>query len=124
MQSSGTPFRDWDWNRYQPPLSQLDQGVGTNESVMRVKNVAPSLARAMSNDPAMQLMLNNRWFAMATPSFATDYTIAHMGLPAVLEHNVHEYYYPVGHMLYLNPAVLQQLSRNIDAFISGAARGG
>ena len=124
VQSSATPFRDWDWNRYQPPLSELDQGVGTNESVMRVKNVAPSLARAMSNDPAMQLMLNNGWFDMATPFFATDYTIAHMGLPAVLERNVHEYYYPVGHMLYLNPAVLQQLSRNIDAFITAAAERG
>jgi len=124
VQSSGTPFRDWDWSHYQPPLSQLDQGVGTNESVMRVKDVAPALARAMSNDPGMQLMLNNGWFDMATPFFATNYTIAHMGLPASLDHNIHEYYYPVGHMLYLNPAVLPQLSRNIDAFIAGATRGG
>ncbi len=120
VQSSATPFRDWDWKRYQPPLSQLDQGVGTNESVMRVEDVAPSLARAMSNDPGMQLMLNNGWFDMATPFFALNYTIAHMGLPAVLEPNIHEYYYPVGHMLYLNPAALPQVSRNIDAFITGA----
>jgi carboxypeptidase C (cathepsin A) len=61
---------------------------------------------------------------MATPFFATDYTIAHMGLPAALHGNIHEYYYPVGHMLYLNPAVLPKLARNIDAFIAAAAGGG
>jgi carboxypeptidase C (cathepsin A) len=124
VQSSGTPFKDWDWKHYQPPLSQLDQGVGTNASVMRVEDVAPALARAMSNDPGMQLMLNNGWFDMATPFFATNYTIAHMGLPAALDHNIHEYYYPVGHMLYLNPAVLPQLSRNIEAFIATAVKRG
>ena len=124
VQSSAAAFKAWNWGRYEPPLSELDQGVGTNESVMRVENVAPALARAMSNDPGMQLMLNNGWFDMATPFFATNYTIAHMGLPDSLEHNIHEYYYPVGHMLYLNPAVLPQLAHNIDAFIAGAARRG
>jgi carboxypeptidase C (cathepsin A) len=123
-QQGATAFKDWDWSRYQPPLSQLDQGVGTNASVMRVKNVAPSLARAMSNDPGMQLMLNNGWFDMATPFFATNYTIAHMGLPPALDHNIHEYYYPVGHMLYLNPAVLPELAHNIDAFIAAAVKRG
>ena len=123
-QQGATAFKDWDWSRYQPPLSQLDQGVGTNASVMRVKNVAPSLARAMSNDPGMQLMLNNGWFDMATPFFATNYTIAHMELPPALDHNIHEYYYPVGHMLYLNPAVLPELAHNIDAFIAAAVKRG
>ena len=124
VQSSAAAFKAWNWGRYEPPLSALDQGVGTNESVMSVKNVAPALARAMNNDPGMQLMLNNGWFDMATPFFATNYTIAHMGLPASLEHNIHEYYYPVGHMLYLNRAVLPQLAHNIDAFIAGASQSG
>jgi carboxypeptidase C (cathepsin A) len=124
VQSSGSVFKAWDWGRYQPPLSALDQGVGSGQSLARVRNVAPALARAMSNDPAMQLMLNNGWFDLATPFFATRYTISHMGLPAQLESHVHEYYYSVGHMLYLNPAVLPQLSKNIDAFIANAAKRG
>ena len=124
VQLNPAAFKAWHWQRYEPPLSGLDQGVGTSDSVMRVKNVAPALARAMSDDPGMQLMLNNGWFDLATPFFATDYTIAHLGLPATLEHNIHEYYYPVGHMLYLNPAALAQLAHNIDAFIAGAARRG
>ncbi len=122
VQSSGSVFKAWDWSHYVPPLSELDEGVGSSESLPRVRNVAPALARAMSNDPGMQLMLNNGWFDMATPFFATNYTLAHMGLPQGLERNIHEYYYPVGHMLYLNPAVLPQLSHNIDAFIANATR--
>ncbi len=122
VQSSAAAFKAWDWGRYQPPLSALDEGVGSSQSLARVRNVAPALARAMSNDPGMQLMLNNGWFDMATPFFATDYTIAHMGLPAVLAGHIHEYYYPVGHMLYLNPAVLPQLAANIDRFIARAAQ--
>ncbi len=124
VQSSATAFNAWIWSHYRPPLSALDEGVGSSENLPRVRNVAPALARAMSNDPGMQLMLNNGWFDMATPFFATNYTIAHMGLPHTLEHNIHEYYYPVGHMLYLNPAVLPQLARNIDAFIAGATHRG
>jgi carboxypeptidase C (cathepsin A) len=120
VQSSAAAFKAWDWGRYQPPLSALDEGVGSSQSLARVRNVAPALARAMSNDPGMQLMLNNGWFDMATPFFATDYTIAHMGLPAALAGHIHEYYYPVGHMLYLNPAVLPQLAANIDRFIAHA----
>jgi carboxypeptidase C (cathepsin A) len=124
VQSSRTAFRAWDWGRYRPPLAALAQGVGSSKSLGRVLNVAPALARAMSNDPAMQLMLNNGWFDMATPFYATDYTIAHMGLPSALESNIHEYYYPVGHMLYLNSDVLPRLSRNIDAFIDQALKRG
>lgn len=124
VQSSGAVFKAWGWSHYQPPLQQLSEGVGSTESLERVRNVAPALARAMSNDPGMQLMLNNGWFDMATPFFATDYTIDHMGLPAALEPDIHEYYYPVGHMLYLDPAVLPQLARNIDAFIAGAVKHG
>ena len=57
---------------------------------------------------------------LSEPFFATNFTIAHMGLPQTLEGNIHEYYYPVGHMLYLNPAVLPQLQHNIEAFITNA----
>ena len=124
VQTSAGAFRAWDWGRYRPPLGALTEGVGSDKSLARVLNVAPALARAMSNDPGMQLMLNNGWFDMATPFFATNYTIAHMGLPPKLDGNIHKYYYSVGHMLYLNPAVLPKLARNIDAFISTAAAGG
>ena len=120
VQSSGTVFRDWSWT-YRSPLNGVGAGVGNLQS----RNVAPSLSRAMNNDPGMQVMFNNGYYDMATPFYATEYTVAHMGLPASLQGNVHFYYYPVGHMLYVNPKALPTLARNIDSFIASAtARNG
>ena len=65
--------------------------------------------------------MNNGYFDTATPFFATVYTVHHMGLPKPLYKNVHWYYYPVGHMLYLNPKALPKVDANIDAFIGHAA---
>ena len=123
IQSSGTVFKTWNWD-YSPPLSALTAGVGSDRSLHRVDNVAPALARAMNNDPGMQLMMNNGYYDMATPFFATEYTLRHMGLPAALQKNVHWYFYPVGHMLYLNPKAFPEVDHNINAFIENASAGG
>ncbi len=117
-QDSGKVFKAWNWD-YRSPLNGLGSSVGN----LHARDVAPALARAMNNDPGMQLMLNNGYYDMATPFFATNYTLSHMGLPASLAGNIHEDYYPVGHMLYVNPKALPALSHNIDAFIAGASRG-
>jgi len=122
LQSSFAAFRAWDWN-YATPMAGGDMGFG-NRTTCCGTNVAPALARAMSNDPAMQLMVNNGYYDTATPFFGTDYTLAHMGLPAALENNIHEFYYPVGHMLYANPEVLPQVDHDIDRFIEKASTSG
>ncbi|HUY83053.1 MAG TPA: hypothetical protein VMU86_00645, partial [Steroidobacteraceae bacterium] len=116
-QSSRKVFKAWNWS-YRSPLNAVGSGVGNLQS----RNVAPALARAMTNDPAMQVLFNNGYYDMATPFFATDYTIQHMGLDSRELARIHEAYYPVGHMLYLNPRVEPQLARTIDAFIAAATR--
>lgn len=122
LQGSYDAFGKWDWT-YRPPMSGGDMGFGAGAKTCCGTNVAPALARAMSDDPAMQLMMNNGYYDTATPFFGVDYTLAHMGLPAALEKNIHSFYYPVGHMLYLNPKALPKVDRNIDAFIERASGG-
>lgn len=119
VQSSFTVFRNWNWS-YTPPLGMTDMGFGGRGTCCGT-NVAPALTRAMSNDPGMQLMINNGYYDTATPFFGTDYTLRHMGLPTTLEKNIHEFYYPVGHMLYLSPQVLPRVDHDIDAFIENAS---
>jgi carboxypeptidase C (cathepsin A) len=119
LQSSGAVFRAWDW-KFFPPLSELGMGVG-NRTTCCGTNVAPALARAMSNDPGMQLMMNNGYYDTATPFFATEYTLNHMKLPENIQKNVHWHFYPVGHMLYFNPEVLPQVDHDIDKFIENAS---
>ena len=119
VQSSFGVFKAWDW-KYKTPLSGLSEGVG-NSGAFESPDVAPALARAMSNDPGMQLLMENGYYDTATPFFATVYTLNHMGLPKPLEKNIHWNYYPVGHMLYLNPKALPKVDADIDAFIEKAA---
>ena len=104
----------WDW-KYNPPVQDL---LGQGEMFL---NVAPALARAMTNDPGLEVMVNNGYFDMATPFFATEYTFRHTQLPAGAEKRLTWDYYPCGHMLYLNPKVLPEISANINHFIAGAS---
>ncbi len=116
-QDSNTVFRDWNW-KYYPPIHDLDAGVGD----IGYDNVAPALARAMTNDPALQLMANNGYFDLATPFYATHYTLMHMGLPARFLTHIHFEYYPTGHMLYLNPKAMPVIAAKMDHFIDEASR--
>ncbi len=117
-QDSNTVFRDWNW-KYYPPIHDLDAGVGD----IGYDNVAPALARAMTNDPALELMANNGYFDLATPFFATHYTLMHMGLPTRFLSHIHFEYYPTGHMLYLNPKAMPDIAAKMDHFIDEAAHG-
>jgi carboxypeptidase C (cathepsin A) len=116
-QNSNRVFRAWNWS-YVPPLHETDEDVGTMADV----NVAPALTRAMVNDPALHVLSENGYFDLATPFFATVYTLHHLRLPAALRHHVVIQYNPSGHMLYLNPKALPSLVRRIDAFIEEASR--
>ncbi|MCL5006151.1 MAG: peptidase S10 [Acidobacteria bacterium] len=104
----------WDW-KYSPPVQDL---LGGGAMFL---NVAPALARAMTNDPGLELMNNNGYFDMATPFFATEYTLQHTSLPANVWKRITTDYYNCGHMLYLNPKALPVLSRNINNFIKQAS---
>ncbi|MGH9444609.1 MAG: S10 family peptidase [Terriglobia bacterium] len=106
--------RAWDW-KYKPPV-QILLGEGS-----LFLNVAPALARAMGNDPGLELMVNNGYFDMATPFFATEYSLRHTPLPKDAWKRITTDYYLCGHMLYLNRKVAPVLNQNINKFISEAS---
>jgi carboxypeptidase C (cathepsin A) len=59
---------------------------------------------------------------MATPFYATEYTMDHLFLPANLRGNIHFEYYGAGHMMYLHEEDLTKLKANIAAFIDTASK--
>jgi carboxypeptidase C (cathepsin A) len=69
-------------------------------------NVVPDLARAMTTNPHLKIFSGNGYFDFATPFFATEYTLNHMGLAPALQRNITFGFYPSGHMVYLNPQAL------------------
>ena len=104
----------WDW-KYRPPAEDL---LGQGSMFL---NVAPALARAMNNDPGLEVMDNNGYFDLATPFFATKYSLRHTDLPKDAWKRITTKYYECGHMLYINPKALPVLDRNINQFIAKAS---
>ncbi|MGN6367060.1 MAG: S10 family peptidase [Phycisphaerae bacterium] len=81
--------------------------------------VGDNLRDAMTHNPHLRLMVCSGHFDLATPYFATDYQIDHLGLSQALRKNIVQKYYPGGHMIYHVKQGLEQLSADAKAFIAG-----
>jgi carboxypeptidase C (cathepsin A) len=85
-------------------------------------NVGPDLASAMITNPKLLVEVENGYFDFATPFFATEFTMSHLGLPDALQKNVGLKYYEAGHMMYLHDASRVELHNNIAALIDRATK--
>ena len=103
--------REWNWKR--PPAGGFFPGA---------PNVQGDLAQAMITNPKLLVQVENGYYDMATPFFATEFTMAHLGLPPELAGNLVLNYYPAGHMMYLHDESRVKLHDNIAAFIDRATK--
>jgi carboxypeptidase C (cathepsin A) len=83
----------------------------------RYINVAETLRSAMTKNPALRVYIANGYYDLATPYFATQYTIDHMGLEGNLRKNIVMGYYESGHMMYINLPSLKKLKGELAEFI-------
>jgi len=102
----------WDWNHKAP---------GSRFS-LQMPNTALDLAAAMRTNPYLKVLSLNGYYDMATPFFATEFTMAHLGLPADLQKNIKLDYYNAGHMMYLQDDDRKNLHDNVAAFIERATK--
>ncbi len=75
----------------------------------RYVNVADMLRQAMTQNPNLKVMIANGYYDLATPFFATEYTVAHVGLDPALSSHVNLTYCEAGHMLYTKKSCLDNL---------------
>ena len=80
-------------------------------------NVAVDLAQALSVNPRLHVLLNSGLYDLATPYFAAEWTMDHMGIPARVRSQITEAEYMSGHMIYVNVPALAQFKSNVAAFI-------
>ncbi len=83
-------------------------------------NVTPDLARAMTTNPHLKVFSGNGYYDFATPYFATEYTLNHMGLAPALQKNLTFGFYPSGHMVYLNPQALVTFKADLARWYDSA----
>jgi carboxypeptidase C (cathepsin A) len=104
---------NWDWKH---------RGGGDNFGFPGSPNVEGDLIQAMLANPHLQVEVENGIYDLATPFFATEYTMEHLALPEKLQKNIHLQYYDAGHMMYLRDEDLAKLKSNIASFFDAASK--
>ena len=82
-------------------------------------NVSEDLRVAMVKNPFMKVLVCNGYFDLATPFFASEYTLDHMFLPSGLKKNISMKYYPAGHMMYIEKTSLAKFSDDVKSWYTG-----
>jgi carboxypeptidase C (cathepsin A) len=81
--------------------------------------VGSDLAQALVTNPNLRVEIENGLYDLATPFFATEYTVDHLeGLSPGLRDHITLQYYDAGHMMYLLEPALAKLKRNLARFIT------
>lgn len=78
------------------------------------------LRSAFAKNPYLKLFVACGYYDMATPYFATEYTLNHMNLEAGQRGNIRLEYYEAGHMMYIDTRMLAKLKQDAAAFIKSA----
>jgi carboxypeptidase C (cathepsin A) len=83
-------------------------------------DTSEALRAAFAKNPYMKLFVGSGFYDLATPYFATQYTLAHLGLEPGLRGNVTTADYEAGHMMYIHAGELAKLKRDVSAFLERA----
>jgi carboxypeptidase C (cathepsin A) len=110
---AGEAARQWDWKR-----PGRDQEYGFPGS----PNVEEDLVQALVTNPHLHVEVENGLYDLATPFFATEFTMTHLSLPENLQKNITLQYYDAGHMMYLHEADLSKLKTNVATFLYNATK--
>jgi carboxypeptidase C (cathepsin A) len=102
----GFRFDEWDWG--------VQRGG--------FPDTARSLKDAFDKNPFMKLFVGSGYFDLATPYFATQYTLNHMNLDQAQHAKVSLGYYGAGHMMYIQDSSLAELKKDVGAFIEKALK--
>jgi carboxypeptidase C (cathepsin A) len=86
----------------------------------RYLNVSPSLREAMTRNPGLRVFVANGHYDLATPYFATRYTMNHLALGGDLLARVRMEHYDAGHMMYIDKRSLLKLRKDLASFFQGA----
>lgn len=82
----------------------------------RYVDVSETLRASMSKNPSLKVWVANGYFDLATPFFASEYTVDHMGLDPLLRGNISMTYYKGGHMMYVRKEDLAGLKKDAVRF--------
>jgi carboxypeptidase C (cathepsin A) len=105
---SGQLWKDWDWRHKQPDL---------NGFTLPFPNTLVDLGLAMKQNPAMQVLVQQGYFDLATPHLATKYYIDQLDITPELRRNVRLELYEAGHMMYIHEPSMAKYKNDLADFV-------
>ena len=84
-------------------------------------DTSQALRHAFAKNPYMRVYVAEGLYDAATPFFAVEYTLNHMGLTAGEHKQVARSRFAAGHMVYIDDASMRKLKSDVDAFYDGSA---
>ncbi len=109
---------------YKTDLEYYILGGGIGRWDLNAENeyadTSDDLRSAFAKNPHMKLFVASGYYDMATPYFATHYTLDHLGIDPSLRPNITTAEYDAGHMMYIDQQELVKLKRDAAAFVQKA----
>lgn len=95
-------YADWGWKDY----------------ANRYVAVGATLRKSMTMNPRMRVLVASGYYDLATPHFAADHSLDHLGIPEGLRSNIEVSYYEAGHMMYAHRPSLEKLAAALRQFVT------
>ena len=83
-------------------------------------DVSETLRDTMTKNPGMKVYVASGYYDLGTPYFATEHTLAHLGIEEALEDNIEVSYFEAGHMMYVHKPSIEKLGPELRAFVEAA----
>lgn len=80
-------------------------------------DVSETLRKAIAMNPHLKIFIGSGYLDLATPYFATQYTVNHLSLDPELQSNITTGNYEAGHMMYIHQPSLVKLRQDLVAFL-------
>jgi carboxypeptidase C (cathepsin A) len=101
--------KQWSWGR----------GEAGGWSTMGYPATSVDLARALRRNPQLKVLAASGRYDLGTPYSASDWSLAHLDIPAEVRTRITHRYYDAGHMMYTRQADLKQLKADLGTWLAG-----
>jgi carboxypeptidase C (cathepsin A) len=103
----------WDWAHKQP---------GGSEWFVGPPNTVPDLARALTKNPGLHVLVQQGRFDLATPYFVMQHDVDHLGIAPQARERIRVEFYDAGHMMYVHGPSMRKYRDDLASFIRATSR--
>ncbi len=97
----------WDWKH------EGNMRWGTQAAI----NTGPDMARALTRDPNMRVLIMNGIYDLATVFYGVEYSLDHLSISPEVRDNIIMEYYEAGHMMYTHQPSLVKFKEDLKEFV-------